>query len=73
SGFQRNEDHAGIERITARGWNYPELIRAYQQAARFARDEHVPVLVHVDEMTQPQGHSASGSHERYKTEARLEW
>lgn len=73
SGFQRNEEHNGIEIITARGWNYPELIRAYQQAARYARDEHVPVLVHVEEMTQPQGHSASGSHERYKTEERLAW
>lgn len=74
SGFQRkNDTENGIEIIIAKGWNYPELIEAYQQAARFARDEHVPVLVHVEEMTQPQGHSASGSHERYKDEKRLAW
>lgn len=73
SGFQRTEDQAGVEIITARGWNYPELINAYKKAARCARDEYIPVLLHVEEMTQPQGHSASGSHERYKTEQRLAW
>jgi pyruvate/2-oxoglutarate/acetoin dehydrogenase E1 component/TPP-dependent pyruvate/acetoin dehydrogenase alpha subunit len=73
SGFQRTDDQDGIEIITARGWDYPELIKTYQRAARYARDEHIPVLVHVEEMTQPQGHSASGSHERYKTEKRLSW
>jgi pyruvate/2-oxoglutarate/acetoin dehydrogenase E1 component/TPP-dependent pyruvate/acetoin dehydrogenase alpha subunit len=73
SGFQRTDDQDGVEIITVRGWDYPELIQAYQQAARYARDEHIPVLVHVEEMTQPQGHSASGSHERYKTEKRLNW
>ncbi|MFT6202581.1 MAG: pyruvate/2-oxoglutarate/acetoin dehydrogenase E1 component/TPP-dependent pyruvate [Spirosomataceae bacterium] len=73
SGFQRTDDQHGIEIITARGWDYPELIQTYQKAACYARDEHVPVLVHVEEMTQPQGHSASGSHERYKTEKRLNW
>lgn len=72
-GFQRENGSNGIEIIKARGWNYPELIAAYQKAARFARDEHVPVLVHVTEMTQPQGHSASGSHERYKDKSRLDW
>lgn len=71
AGFQRENGSNGIEIIEARGWNYPELIEAYQKAARFARDEHVPVLVHVTEMTQPQGHSASGSHERYKDTNRL--
>lgn len=73
SGFQRTNELDGLEIIKARGWHYPELIAAYQQAARFARDEHVPVLVHVEEMTQPQGHSASGSHERYKSKDRLHW
>jgi pyruvate/2-oxoglutarate/acetoin dehydrogenase E1 component/TPP-dependent pyruvate/acetoin dehydrogenase alpha subunit len=72
-GFQQNEDGAGLEIIRARGWNYPELIEAFQKAARFARDKHVPCLLHVYQMTQPQGHSTSGSHERYKSKERLEW
>ncbi len=72
-GFQRNEDGNGLEIITAKGWDYLELVEAYQRAARVARDEHVPVLMHVYEMTQPQGHSASGSHERYKSKERLQF
>ena len=72
-GFQRNDDGEGLEIIVARGWNYPELIKAYEKAARFARDRHIPCLVHIIEMTQPQGHSASGSHERYKNKERLQW
>lgn len=72
-GFQRNEDGKGFEIITARGWDYLELVEAFQRAARVARDEHVPVLMHVYEMTQPQGHSASGSHERYKSKERLQF
>lgn len=71
AGFQRNEDGKGLEIITAKGWDYLELVEAYQKAARVARDEHVPVLMHVYEVTQPQGHSASGSHERYKSKERL--
>ena len=55
------------------GWNYPELMDAYQKAGRISREEHVPVLIHVIELTQPQGHSTSGSHERYKSEDRLKW
>lgn len=73
AGFQKTAESNGIHIIKARGWDYPELLRAYQQAARFARDEHIPVLVHITEMTQPQGHSASGSHERYKSKERLNW
>jgi pyruvate/2-oxoglutarate/acetoin dehydrogenase E1 component/TPP-dependent pyruvate/acetoin dehydrogenase alpha subunit len=73
SGFQSNEDGKGLEIIKARGWNYPELIEAFQKAARFARDKHIPCLLHVYEMTQPQGHSTSGSHERYKSKDRLSW
>lgn len=73
AGFQRADEQDGLEIIRVNGWDYPELIMAYQRAARFARDEHVPVLVHVEEMTQPQGHSASGSHERYKDKQRLNW
>ena len=55
------------------GWDYPALIETYQQAAERARREHMPALVHVTELTQPQGHSTSGSHERYKSAERLEW
>lgn len=72
-GFQRDEDNKGYEIIRAKGWDYPALITAYEQAAQMAREEHVPVLIHVQELTQPQGHSTSGSHERYKNEARLAW
>lgn len=73
AGFQTNEDGPGLEIIRARGWNYPELIEAFQKAARFARDKHMPCLLHVYEITQPQGHSSSGSHERYKSKDRLNW
>jgi TPP-dependent pyruvate/acetoin dehydrogenase alpha subunit len=55
------------------GWDYVELINAYQKASEIARNEHVPVMIHVNELTQPQGHSTSGSHERYKTPERLKW
>ena len=72
-GFQRNEKGDGYEIITVRGWDYPGLVKAYEKASRIAREEHVPVLIHVREMTQPQGHSTSGSHERYKNEQRLKW
>ena len=72
-GFQRNENENGFEIFRAKGWDYPELITTYQKAAKIAREEHVPVLIHVQELTQPQGHSTSGSHERYKNEARLKW
>ncbi len=73
AGFQRTEEKAGYEIIVARGWNYLELIEAYERAEVIARNEHVPVLVHVTEVTQPQGHSTSGSHERYKSADRLQW
>ena len=72
-GFQRDENAKGFEIIRVKGWDYPGLIDAYQKAAAIAREEHVPVLIHVNELTQPQGHSTSGSHERYKSEDRLEW
>ncbi len=73
AGLQRNETEKGFEIITVKGWDYPALIDAYQKAERICREEHVPVLVHVEEMTQPQGHSTSGSHERYKSKERLAW
>src|SRR5690606_10157455 len=57
----------------ARAWNYTELVETYQKAAAICRMEHIPVLIHVEECTQPQGHSTSGSHERYKSKNRLEW
>ena len=72
-GFQRDEVHKGYEIIVVEGWNYPALVDAYQKASKIARNEHCPVLIHVIELTQPQGHSTSGSHERYKSEERLNW
>ncbi len=72
-GFQRTESQAGLEILAVKGWDYSALINAYDYAAQLARKEHVPVLVHVTELTQPLGHSSSGSHERYKSEERLAW
>lgn len=72
-GFKRNQQHAGIEIIEVKGWDYGGLIEAYQKAEQLCRTFHIPVLVHVTELTQPQGHSTSGSHERYKTDERLQW
>ena len=72
-GFQRDDVHDGFEIFRAKGWDYASLIDIYQKAATIARDEHVPVLIHVQELTQPQGHSTSGSHERYKDSERLAW
>ncbi len=72
-GFQRTEDEAGYEIIRVNGWDYPALVDVYQRAGEIARKEHVPVLIHVQELTQPQGHSTSGSHERYKSVERLAW
>ncbi len=73
-GFQRdNNKRNGIEIIKVKGWDYPGLIHAYEKAELLAREEHIPVVIHVEELTQPQGHSTSGSHERYKNKARLDW
>jgi pyruvate/2-oxoglutarate/acetoin dehydrogenase E1 component/TPP-dependent pyruvate/acetoin dehydrogenase alpha subunit len=72
-GFQRDSNNEGYEILTVKGWDYPSLIDVYQKAAKIAREEHVPVLIHVRELTQPQGHSTSGSHERYKNADRLAW
>lgn len=73
AGLQRTEDEKGFEIITVKGWDYPALVEAYQRAEMICRQEHVPVLLHVEEVTQPQGHSTSGSHERYKSKERLAW
>jgi pyruvate/2-oxoglutarate/acetoin dehydrogenase E1 component/TPP-dependent pyruvate/acetoin dehydrogenase alpha subunit len=72
-GLQRNDDQKGFEIFVVKGWDYEALDRTYENAARIAREEHVPVMIHVIEMTQPQGHSTSGSHERYKSKERLDW
>ncbi|MEN8186641.1 MAG: transketolase C-terminal domain-containing protein [Bacteroidota bacterium] len=72
-GFQRDDKNNGYEILTAEGWNYSQLVETYQRAAKIAREEFVPVLIHVKELTQPQGHSTSGSHERYKSKERLLW
>lgn len=72
-GYQRDENNAGYEIFKVRAWDYPALVETYEKAVKIAREEHCPVLVHVEEVTQPQGHSTSGSHERYKSKERLEW
>lgn len=72
-GFKSDKLGKGMEIFTAKGWDYVQLCQVYKEAAEIARTQHTPVLVHVREMTQPQGHSTSGSHERYKTKERLQW
>ena len=72
-GFQKEEGTNGYEIFKVNGWNYPALVKTYQEAAQIAREKHVPVIIHVKELTQPQGHSTSGSHERYKSDDRLIW
>uniref|UniRef100_UPI004048729D alpha-ketoacid dehydrogenase subunit alpha/beta n=1 Tax=Algoriphagus sp. TaxID=1872435 RepID=UPI004048729D len=72
-GFQRTDTVNGFEILRVKGWDYDALVHAFETAGRLAREEHVPVLLHVEEMTQPQGHSTSGSHERYKSKERLQW
>lgn len=73
SGLQRDEDNEGFEILKVNGWDYTALIHAFENASDIAREGHIPVLIHVKELTQPQGHSTSGSHERYKSAERLEW
>ena len=72
-GFQRDANNNGYEILRVKGWDYPTLVATYEKASVIAREEHVPVLIHVNELTQPQGHSTSGSHERYKNAERLAW
>jgi pyruvate/2-oxoglutarate/acetoin dehydrogenase E1 component/TPP-dependent pyruvate/acetoin dehydrogenase alpha subunit len=73
AGMQRTKDKPGYEIFITKGWDYAHLCETYEKAVKIAREEHVPVLVHVKEVNQPQGHSTSGSHERYKSPERLEW
>ncbi len=72
-GFQRDKKNPGFEIFREKGWNYPGLIETYKKGVELSRKEHVPVLFHISEITQPQGHSTSGSHERYKDEKRMKW
>ena len=73
SGFQRKEGTNGYEIFNVKGWDYAKLLLTYDKAVAISREKHIPVLIHVEELTQPQGHSTSGSHERYKSKERLEW
>lgn len=73
SGFASNEDKKGVEVFTVNGWDYVNLCLTYEKAIKLCREEHRPVVIHVREITQPQGHSTSGSHERYKSKERLAW
>ena len=74
SGFQRSsKNENGFELITVKAWDYEGLLKAYSKAVKFAREDHVPSIIHVKEVTQPQGHTTSGSHERYKSKERLKW
>lgn len=73
SGFKRSQNNRGFEIFSVEGWDYPSLIKVYKAAADLAREEHVPSIVYVYDLTQPQGHSTSGSHERYKSKERLAW
>jgi pyruvate/2-oxoglutarate/acetoin dehydrogenase E1 component/TPP-dependent pyruvate/acetoin dehydrogenase alpha subunit len=73
AGFEPTENKKGIKILKARGWNYPELLNTYATGIKLCRNKHQPVLFHIEDITQPQGHSTSGSHERYKSKERLAW
>jgi pyruvate/2-oxoglutarate/acetoin dehydrogenase E1 component/TPP-dependent pyruvate/acetoin dehydrogenase alpha subunit len=72
-GFQRTENQTGYEIFRVKGWDYAACCETFEAASKLCREQHVPVIIHVEEVTQPQGHSTSGSHERYKTKERLQW
>ena len=72
-GFQRDEKGEGFEIFKVKGWDYPALVDTYEKAEKLAREQHIPSIIHVIDMTQPTGHSTSGSHERYKSKDRLQW
>lgn len=72
-GFETEKDKPGIRIFKGKGWDYPGLIKLYEEGIAICRAQHIPVLFHIEEVTQPQGHSTSGSHERYKDEDRLKW
>lgn len=72
-GFEKTSSSNGVKLFKVKGWNYPELMMTYEKAVNYTREHHIPVLIHVEELSQPQGHSTSGSHERYKSKELLEW
>jgi 2-oxoisovalerate dehydrogenase E1 component len=72
-GFETEKDKPGIRIFKGKGWDYPGLIKLYEEGIAICREQHTPVVFHIEEVTQPQGHSTSGSHERYKSEERLKW
>ena len=72
-GFESEKDKPGIKILKGKGWDYPGLLKLYEEGIAYCRKEHTPVMFHIEEVTQPQGHSTSGSHERYKDEERLKW
>ena len=72
-GFETSEEKKGITLLNVKGWDIENLYKTYAEAEEICRKKHEPVIIHVEEMTQPQGHSTSGSHERYKSKERLEW
>jgi 2-oxoisovalerate dehydrogenase E1 component len=72
-GFESEPDRPGIRIFKGKGWDYPGLLKLYEDGIEICRREHVPVLFHIEEVTQPLGHSTSGSHERYKSDQRLQW
>ncbi len=72
-GFSSKNDDKPLKIFRVNGWDYIEMVRVYSEAEKIARENHTPVLIHVDELTQPLGHSSSGSHQRYKSEERLNW
>ena len=73
SGFEKDEQLNGIKIYRAKAWDYPGLVTTYKEGIDLVRDHHTPILFHIEEVTQPQGHSTSGSHERYKSKSRMEW
>ena len=73
AGFELEDNTNGIKIFKCNGWDYPQLFSTYKKAVQFSREKHQPSLIHVEEITQPQGHSTSGSHERYKSKERLKW
>jgi pyruvate/2-oxoglutarate/acetoin dehydrogenase E1 component/TPP-dependent pyruvate/acetoin dehydrogenase alpha subunit len=72
-GFQRSDNEKGLDIYTAKGWDYSSLVEMFDEGLNKVREQHVPAVFHIKELTQPQGHSTSGSHERYKSEKRLQW
>jgi len=72
-GFEPGDGKSGVKILYGKGWDYPGLVKLFDEGIAYCRENHVPVLFHIDETAQPQGHSTSGSHERYKSQERLDW